>query len=195
MMAGISRYFNYAIRGLLMKRTNYFSFLALFIATSVLFAGCSGCSTEEADGGDAYEMDAAKDMEKMDVADESHDGEMAEVPGELAMAATHDEGGEEGEESGDMIGRFEELDQTRGNAHLTLRYNEEANTFYGTLMNMSTATLENVRIEVHLSNGREIGPTSPVNLVNGQTMDITLEGPEEPFVEWTAQVEVGEGED
>ena len=56
--------------------------------------------------------------------------------------------------------------------------------------NTTSATLLQVRVEVHLSNGTELGPT-PVDLSLGETVSITLEATSDPFDSWSAHPEVG----
>ena len=167
-------------------------FAAFFFVSGIMFAGCSGCSTEE----DAA-MEEMEEMEHMDVADETPDeGDMAEAPTSMdaaggSAAAAAAAASDAGDASGGMLDRFDEFDQVLNGAHLTLRFNEEANAFYGQVMNMGTATLEDVQITLNLSNGTTIGPTDPVTLVNGQSVELALEGPEEAFVSWNATVDVG----
>ena len=105
-------------------------------------------------------------------------------------------GGEHGsghgeEESGTMLGLDETFDQVRRGAHLILRYNAEANAFVGTVTNTTDDTLPRVRVEVHLSNGTELGPTTPQDLVPGQTVDVRLPATATPFTGWSAHAEVG----
>ena len=107
-------------------------------------------------------------------------------------------GGEPGsghgeEESGTMLGLDETFDQVRGGAHLILRYNAEANAFLGTVENTTEDALPRVRVEVHLSNGMELGPTTPQDLAPGQTVDVRLPATATPFTGWSAHAEVGGG--
>ena len=57
--------------------------------------------------------------------------------------------------------------------------------------NTTETTLTRVRVEVHLSNGIELGPTTPVNLAPGQISDINLPASSQPFTSWSAHPEVG----
>ena len=59
--------------------------------------------------------------------------------------------------------------------------------------NTTSNVLSNVRIEVHLSNGTELGPTAPVDLAPGQTMDVNLPATAASFTGWIAHAEVGSG--
>ncbi len=55
-------------------------------------------------------------------------------------------------------------------------------------------TLERVRVEVHLSNGKELGPTTPGDLEPGKKRDVKLTPESKDFDGWTAHPEVGSGE-
>lgn len=98
-----------------------------------------------------------------------------------------------GEESGTLLGLGETFDRVRRGARLILRYDAEANAFVGTVENTSGATLPRVRVEVHLSNGTELGPTTPVDLAPGEEIDVMLQATAAPFTGWSAHAEVGGG--
>ena len=55
-------------------------------------------------------------------------------------------------------------------------------------------TLQRVRVEVHLSNGIELGPTTPADLGPGQQRDLELKATAKDFDGWSAHPEVGSGE-
>ena len=46
-------------------------------------------------------------------------------------------------------------------------------------------------VEVHLSNGIELGPTTPVDLAPGQVHEIDLAASSNPFESWSTHPEVG----
>ena len=50
-----------------------------------------------------------------------------------------------------------------------MRYDATAESFTGAVTNPTTAAVENVRIELHLSSGTEIGPSLRQTLNAGQT--------------------------
>ena len=105
----------------------------------------------------------------------------------------HDEGsesGEDGEESGTQFGLSETFDEVRAGARLVLSYDASANAFIGKVENTTENTLRRVRVEVHLSNGIELGPTTPIDLAPGQVVDVTLPGSSQPFTSWSAHPEV-----
>ena len=105
----------------------------------------------------------------------------------------HDEGsesGEDGEESGTQFALSETFDEVRVGARLVLSYDASANAFIGKVENTTENTLRRVRVEVHLSNGIELGPTTPIDLAPGQVVDVTLPGSSQPFTSWSAHPEV-----
>ena len=85
----------------------------------------------------------------------------------------------------------ETFDEIRAGVRLVLLYDSVANAFVGIVENTTGATLSQVRVEVHLSNGAELGPTTPVNPSPGQVVDVTLPATSQPFTSWSAHPEVG----
>ncbi len=130
--------------------------------------------------------------------------------GEGAGGEGHGPGGEGGSESGSegaegsggseegsvvgMLAPDETFDTVRGGARLILNYDAASNAFMGTVENTTNSTLTNVRIEVHLSNGTELGPTTPVDMAPGEVIAISLPSTPESFTGWTPHAEVGSGE-
>ena len=101
-------------------------------------------------------------------------------------------GGEEG--SGAMLAPDQTFDMVRSGARLILSYDGSVNAFTGTVENTTNSVLTRVRIEVHLSNGTELGPTTPADLAPGQTARVILPSTEASFTGWVAHAEVGGGE-
>lgn len=95
------------------------------------------------------------------------------------------------EESTVQLSLSDTYDNVRNGAHLIMSYDAATNAFEGTVKNTTSTILSQVRVEVHLSNGVELGPTSPVDLAPGEQIPIVLiaEGP--TFDRWTAHPEVG----
>ncbi|MCE2470831.1 MAG: hypothetical protein J4G18_02835, partial [Anaerolineae bacterium] len=85
-------------------------------------------------------------------------------------------------------------DVTRNGARLVMRYDEANNRFVGKVANMSKATLTRVRVEIHLSNGVELGPTTPTDVPAGHLLSVTLPATDQPFDSWTPHAEVGMSE-
>ena len=107
--------------------------------------------------------------------------------------SSEDAGASEGEESGTTLILTERYDTVRKGARLILVYDAESNAFSGTVENTTDSTLQQVRVEVHLSNGVELGPTAPVDLAPGQIVDVSLPATDQAFDGWTPHAEVGPG--
>ena len=90
-------------------------------------------------------------------------GEGAEGNGEHdggAEGASESGGAAEKEGSGvKALALDETLEMTRNGARLVLGYDAASNSFEGTVENTTSGVLDRVRVEVHLSNGTELGPT------------------------------------
>ena len=56
------------------------------------------------------------------------------------------------------------------------------------------AVVSLVRVEVHLSNGIELGPTPSLNLTPAQTSPVALSADGQQFTTWSVHVEIGEDE-
>ena len=114
----------------------------------------------------------------------------------------HGSGGESGSESGgsggeegsaNMLAPDETFHGVRGGARLILSYDAPSNSFKGTVKNTTNGVLDRVRIEVHLSNGTELGPTTPTDMAPGEVAPINLPATPASFTGWTAHAEVGTG--
>ena len=112
-------------------------------------------------------------------------------PGPVAHTASGEEGG------GALLALNETFDTTRSGARLILSYHAPSNSFRGTVENTIDRVLRRVRVEVHLSNGAELGPTVPADLRPGEVRAINLVNlatTPASFTGWTAHAEVGGGE-
>ena len=143
---------------------------AFAVMLAVMISGCSR------DNGTGEEPDSGKSTENRG----EHDRDGSEH-------------GEEGEESGTELALNETYDEVRNGARLILAYDAQSNSFNGTVENTTNDTLKGVRVEVHLSNGVELGPTIPSDLGPGEIMDVTIKARGGGFDGWTAHPEVGEG--
>ncbi len=156
-----------------MRNTRLLAFLC--IAFLLVFA--YGCS---------------KGAEDTETAEHTHEGE--------AAAHTHEgEAGEhthegEGEESGPQIGLDGTHDEVRKGVRLILSFDSESSYFVGTVENVSENTVPKVRVEVHLSNGTELGPTEPVDLAPGKKIEVKLSAVDQTFIWWKAHAEAGSSE-
>ena len=118
----------------------------------------------------------------------AHTGEGAEGRGEHGNETA---GGEEGDTNALALG--ETYDAVRSGARLILKYDAGSNSFKGTVENTTNGVLDRVRIEVHLSNGAELGPTTPRDMASGEVIAIILPATSASFTGWTAHAEVGTG--
>ena len=101
---------------------------------------------------------------------------------------------QEGEESGIQYTKTETMDEVRKGMRLILIFDEQANAFVGTVENTTSENLSKVRIEVHLSNGIELGPTTPADLAAGASRDVQLTTSSTNFSTWSGHPEAGNGE-
>ena len=185
------------------------------IAILALFAanGCGGEPDPNPDDGreavpgqEASSADMAREAEspaaqRTEEAGEHSEGHEGSEGGEHREGGEHEgdgergehgeggEHGEEGEESGEYIGRTQTWDATRRGMRLTLSFDEAQGAFAGTVENTTDVTICNVRIEVHLSNGTELGPTDGLDLAPGESAATRLPSDEESFERWTAHPE------
>ena len=103
-------------------------------------------------------------------------------------------GGEGAEGSGaDSLALDETFDAVRSGARLVLSYDAPSNSFRGTVENTTNGVLDRVRIEVHLSNGAELGPTTPTDMAPAEVVTINLPATRASFTGWTAHAEIGSG--
>ena len=152
--------------------------VVFFVGISVALLGCSKTSPTEPEMGEHG----------------TNGGESGE--GGEGGSGEHGEGGEGsggegGEESGNALTKDQTFDTVRKGARLVLRYDSTADAFVGTVSNTTDSTLVQVRVEVHLSNGTELGPTTPVDLAPGASVPVTLSAMGESFDGWTPHAEVG----
>lgn len=105
------------------------------------------------------------------------------------------EGGGEGEEPGVRIAIDETYNAVRRGVRLILTYDSTSSAFVGTVENVIDETVSAVRVEVHLSNGMELGPTERNDLAAGEKIAVKLSAEGQDFDWWKAHAESGEGEE
>jgi hypothetical protein len=119
---------------------------------------------------------------------------VAACAGEDQREPAVDEGAEE---SGRMLALGDVYDQVRNGARLTMSFDPTEHFFVGSVRNTTDQTLCRVRVEVHLSNGMELGPTVPSDLPPGEELVVELTAPDETFDGWNTHPETsscsGEG--
>ena len=114
--------------------------------------------------------------------------------GESGNEAVSESGAGSEEGSGAQLALNDTFDAVRGGARLTMSYDPASNAFIGAVENTTNNTLTNVRIEVHLSNGIELGPTTPIDLAPGEVASVNMPASQAPFAGWVPHAEVGSGE-
>lgn len=163
------------------------SLSAIGVVLAALVCGCSSNT----------ETDVHQDSDTLTASRGEHDRDSGEgrEEGEGGHDGEGSEGdGQEGEESGTELTLEESYDNVRNGARLILAYDAKTNSFNGTVENTTAEELDRVRVEVHLSNGKELGPTTPVDLGPGDKRDIKLAATSKDFDGWSAHPEVGSSE-
>ena len=163
--------------------------IALLVGVTLL-AAVTACVGDEESG---EHNEGAETGERSEGGEHGENSESGEHSGDGEGGEHSEESGsdEDGEESGTQYGLTETYDVVRAGARLILSYDTPSNAFSGTVENTTEDTLRRVRVEVHLSNGIELGPTTPLDLAPRQVTDITLPASNEPFESWSAHPEVG----
>ncbi|MXY68051.1 MAG: hypothetical protein F4Y47_05765 [Acidobacteriia bacterium] len=100
----------------------------------------------------------------------------------------------EREESGTQYGLSDTAKEVRSGVELIVRFDGARRAFSGTVKNGTDATVRRVRVEVHLSNGAELGPTANVDLRPGQSAPVELRAGSQEFNKFSTHVEIGAGE-
>ena len=112
-------------------------------------------------------------------------------PSETGEAGHSESGGTEPGESGTQYGLTDTARESRSGVDLVMQYDTGQQRFTGTVTNTTNATVSNVRVEIHLSNGVELGPTPRVNLAGGQVHSVELDARGQSFTRWSVHVELG----
>lgn len=148
-------------------------------------------STQEHEQGEHAGEDA--EVSTHEHGQEGQEGQEHEQ-GEHAGEGEHGEHAEEGEEAGPRISIDGIHDEVRKGVRLILSFDNDSSSFIGTLENVTEKTISKVRVEVHLSNGTELGPTEPIDLAPGEKVDIKLSAEGQSFEWWKAHAEAGASE-
>lgn len=177
----------------------------LSIAAGLTIIGCSSEESGHSHGEETHthetEQQAAGEM------DDTHQHESDEAEGHDHDGSTHthaeneeenSHSGEEthsheSEETGTQLGLDDTYSDLRKGVRLTLSYDSETSSITGTVENTTEEVLPQVRVSVQLSNGTELGPTSPIDLDTGESHPVELDAAGETFESWTAHSEMGSG--
>jgi hypothetical protein len=109
----------------------------------------------------------------------------------FAVAACRDLSTEPGE-SGTQWSVNQTATETRSGVTLVISYNSARDRFDGTVTNTTNSTVNDVRVEIHLSNGTELGPTPRIALAGQEVRRVTLDNTSgQSFTWYSVHVEVG----
>ncbi|MDE2983004.1 MAG: hypothetical protein OXU74_17575 [Gemmatimonadota bacterium] len=98
----------------------------------------------------------------------------------------------EGNEGGDYISKMTRQNRLFDNgARLVLQFNPATQVFAGSVTNTTGSTLSQVRVEIHLDNGTELGPAKRIDLRPGQTIPVELGAFGNAFSSWVSHPEAG----
>ena len=100
--------------------------------------------------------------------------------------------GEGGEEGGAYLAKMTKQNELFANgARLVLRFNPNTQVFVGSVTNTTARTLSQVRVEIHLDNGTELGPTKRMDIGPGETIPVELGTFGNEFTSWVSHPEAG----
>ena len=126
--------------------------------------------------------------------DRDEDGKYDANDEQAGHLPSHEEEGGEGEKSGQQFTKDQVYDHVRNGVRLKLAYDTTTNAFVGTVENTTNQIVFRVRVEVHLFNGIELGPTTSTDLAAGQKINVELNAAGQDFNKWSAHPEVGSSE-
>lgn len=101
---------------------------------------------------------------------------------------------EEGEESNTQYSKTDKFEGVRKGVHMVLAYDAETESFKGTVKNVLETMIQKVRVEVHLSNSVELGPTTAIDLEPGDSHEVVLSAKGQEFETWSTHAESGSHE-
>ncbi len=100
--------------------------------------------------------------------------------------------GEAGEEGGAYLPKMTNQNELFANgARLVLQFNPNTQVFVGSVTNTTANALSQVRVEVHLDNGTELGPTKRTDVQPGRTIPVELGAFGNEFTSWISHPEAG----
>jgi hypothetical protein len=108
----------------------------------------------------------------------------------LLSACSMDEDSHAVEEAAVELTRGETYNRIDNGVRLVLSFNPEDNSFNGYVENITQDSLKRVSVEVFLSSGVELGPTSLLDLAPGERKEVKLFAKNFEFDSWTAHPEV-----
>lgn len=121
-----------------------------------------------------------------------HDGREGRSEGDERGGGEHSQSGAGGEGEGAYVPKTTRQNKLFANgARLALEFDPTTQVFVGSVTNTTARTLSQVRVEVHLDNGTELGPTKRINVAPGQTVPVELGAFGNEFGAWVSHPEAG----
>ena len=121
-----------------------------------------------------------------------HGGRQGGGEGDERGGGEHGGSGREGEEGGAYLPKMTKQNKLFANgARLVLEFDPRTQVFVGSVTNATARTLPQVRVEVHLDNGTELGPTNRIDVAPGQTVPVELGAFGNAFSSWVSHPEAG----
>ena len=100
--------------------------------------------------------------------------------------------GQDDEEASSYLPKMTKQDKVFANgARLILQFNPATQVFVGSVTNTTAMPLSQVRVEIHLDNGTELGPTQRTDVRPGQTIPVELGAFGNGFTSWVSHPEAG----
>ncbi len=121
-----------------------------------------------------------------------HGGREGRGTGDERGGGEHGLSGEGGEDEGAYVPKMTKQNELFANgARLVLEFDPGTQAFVGSVTNTTARTLAQVRVEVHLDNGTELGPTKRIDVAPGQTVPVELGAFGNQFSAWVSHPEAG----
>jgi len=163
-------------------------FVAVVAVALVMFG--TACATGDK-GQEKTDTQAEDEHTHAKEGEYAHDQEGEHVHEQGEAVHSHDQ---EEEESGEKLALTDTYDQVRKGVRLVLAYHNASSSFVGSIENITDKTIKDVRVEVHLSTGVELGPTERMDLAPGEKSGVKLEAKGHVFEWWKAHAESGSSE-
>lgn len=177
-----------------MRKTKLLAFLYIVFLLVFAFSCNKGTEDTQKTQAETHEQgEAGEHTHEGETEPHTHEGETAEHTHE-GETEPHTHEVEEVEEGGPQIGLDGIHDEVQNEIRLVLSFDSESSSFVGTVENVSEKTVPNVRVEIHLSNGTELGPTEPVDLAPGKKIEVKLSAVDQTFTWWKVHAEAGSSE-
>ena len=171
-----------------MKNISWKLWIFMAVVTVALVMFGTACAT-----GDKGQEKTTTQTEEIQTQGEEGEHTHGEQAHEHAEEGEHVHG-EEGEESGEKLALTDTYDHVRKGVRMVLAFHNASSSFIGTIENVTDKTIKSVRVEVHLSNGVELGPTERKDLAPGEKSGIKIEAAGHVFEWWTTHAESGSSE-